>query len=109
MAQSSDYGHSPVTKFKSGNAPNQTPFEGGKPTGIVEIRSFRKQIAGLGCGFWIDRHVFLEVGGIAENLHINEDTEYCICLMAVGRTGSTAPHAGVMVRQHGGDDGQRGI
>lgn len=38
------------------------------------------RMAGLGCGFWVKKRVFVELGGLDESLTCNEDTEFCIRL-----------------------------
>ena len=101
--QDGDYGHSSILKFKGSNSPKDLPsFKGGIGRDLGEIRQFRHQAAGLGCGFWVDRSVFLEVGGIAEDIRINEDTDFSIKLLKLPLKGIKALHPGVMVRQHGG-------
>ena len=101
--QDGDYGHSGILKFRGFNSPNNMPrFKGGIGQNLAGIRPFRHQVAGLGCGFWVDRSVFLKVGGIAEDIRINEDTDFLIKLLKLPLKGIKALHAGVMVRQHGG-------
>ena len=101
--QDGDYGHSSILKFKGFDSPNDMPrFKGGIGQDLGGIRPFRRQAAGLGCGFWVDRSVFLDVGGIADDLRVNEDTDFSIKLLKSALKGLKAPHAGVMVRQHGG-------
>ncbi|MDE0784529.1 MAG: glycosyltransferase [Planktomarina sp.] len=101
--QDGDYGHSSILKFKGFNSPNDMPrFSGGIGQDLEGIRPFPRQAAGLGCGFWVDRSVFLDVGGIAEDIRVNEDTDFSIKLLKSPFKGIKAPHAGVMVRQHGG-------
>lgn len=51
---------------------------------VLTSGPFRKRLSGLGCGFWIDRKVFLRSGGIREELPVNEDTDFCIALLAAG-------------------------
>ena len=101
--QDGNYGHSGILKFRGFNSPNNMPrFKGGIGQDLAGIRPFRHQVAGLGCGFWVDRSVFLKVGGIAEDIRINEDTDFLIKLLKLPLKGIKALHAGVMVRQHGG-------
>lgn len=40
----------------------------------------RQRLAGLGTGFWIERGVFRRLGGLDEELRINEDTDFCLTL-----------------------------
>ncbi len=101
--QDGDYGHSGTLKLRGFNSPNNMPtFNGGIGQDLAGLRPFRHQVAGLGCGFWVDRSVFLDVGGIAEDIRINEDTDFSIKLLKSPLKGLKALHAGVMVRQHEG-------
>ena len=100
--QDADYGHSSVLKFKGSDAPNNIPrFEGGLGQDLADVRQFSNQAAGLGCGFWVDRSVYLDLGGLAEDMRINEDTDFSIKLLKSACKGIKAPHPGVMVRKHG--------
>ncbi len=106
-AQTADYGFSAIETFEDAHMPDALPkFRGGPASTVAEIRPFRRQIAGLGCGFWIDRAAFLKVGGIAEDLRVNEDTDFSIRLMAANLTGLRVSTPGVMIRQHGAVPGQ---
>lgn len=89
-------------------APSIGAYPGGPGKPVVDVRPFRHQIAGLGCGFWIDRAAFLATGGIAEDIRVNEDTEFSIRLLRAGLRGMRAPAPAVMVRQHDGLGGERG-
>ena len=101
--QDADYGHSSTIRFKGFSLPKNMPnFKGGTGQNLADIRPFRRQTAGLGCGFWVDRSIFLDVGGISEDIRINEDTDFSIKLLKLPLKGIKALHAGVMVRQHGG-------
>lgn len=108
LEQKYDYGFAPILTFRGGNTPSPIVYSGGQGQPVMDLRPFRHQIAGLGCGFWIDRHAFLAVGGIAEDIRINEDTEFSIRLLQSGLRGLRAPNPGVMVRQHDGVGGERG-
>ena len=44
----------------------------------------RNRFAGLGCGFWLRRSVFHQVGGISEDLTMNEDTDFSLKMMSRG-------------------------
>lgn len=56
-----------------------------RPDGFPDrTTSFRRRIAGLGTGFWIKRDLFLEVGGLNEALALDEDTDLCCRLLALG-------------------------
>lgn len=105
--QEADYGFSAISTFSGEQAPQLAPFTPGEVRWIDRMNRFRRQIAGLGCGFWIDRPAFLAVGGIAEDLRVNEDTEFSIRLLSAGLHGLRSAEPGVMVRQHGGVSGER--
>ena len=103
--QDRDYGHSSILKFKGFDRPNKIPqFDGGIGQDLVVAHPFANQAVGLGCGFWVKRSVFLDVGGIAEDIRINEDTDFLIKLLKSARKGIRTLNPGVMVRQHGGRD-----
>lgn len=54
------------------------PFE----SGIIPHRAqLRHKIAGLGCGFWILKEVFLEIGGLNAIQKVDEDTDMCCRLL----------------------------
>ena len=56
-------------------------------TGIVKRRvPIRLKIVGLGMGFWITRSLFNSVGGVDDELKIDEDTDLCVRLFAQGAT-----------------------
>ena len=52
----------------------------------VELKTtkFKKKIAGLGFGFWIDRELYETVCGLNEFLSIDEDTDLCCRLISLG-------------------------
>ncbi|MBM5792668.1 MAG: glycosyltransferase [Cyanobacteria bacterium K_DeepCast_0m_m1_088] len=58
----------------------------------------RKRLAGLGCGFWVRRSVFLHLGGLDETISVNEDTDFCLALLAQAFVGVYSPEPGVIVR-----------
>lgn len=108
LEQQSDYGFAPTLGFRGMTAPSIGAFPGGPGKPVVDVRPFRRQIAGLGCGFWIDRAAFLATGGIAEDIRVNEDTEFSIRLLRSGLRGLRAPAPAVMVRKHDGPGGECG-
>lgn len=59
----------------------------------------RKHLGGLGCGFWIERGLFLEAGGLNGRLRVNEDTDLCLRLMGLGHWPWRGTLAGVSVLQ----------
>ncbi|MBT6314564.1 MAG: glycosyltransferase family 2 protein [Alphaproteobacteria bacterium] len=108
LEQQSDNGFAPTLSFRGMTAPSIGAYLGGPGKAVVDVRPFRRQIAGLGCGFWIDRAAFLTVGEIAEDIRVNEDTEFSIRLLRAGLRGLRAPAPAVMVRQHDGLGRERG-
>ncbi len=108
LGQRADYGFSAIATFQGLDTPAMAAFAPGPATPVADVRPFRRQVAGLGCGFWIDRAAFLATGGIAEDIRVNEDTEFSIRLLRAGLAGLRQPAPGVMVRQHGGAAGERG-
>lgn len=109
LQQRADYGFSAVRIFSGMTAPPLSPFSAAGIDPVALIRPFRHQVAGLGCGFWIDREAFQRVGGIAEDIRVNEDTEFSIRLLRAGLSGLRSAAPGVMVRRHGGGPaGERG-
>lgn len=101
LDQKADYGFSAIATFRGLDTPAVPAFAPAQATPVAEVRPFRRQVAGLGCGFWIDRGVFLKLGGIAEDIRVNEDTEFSIRALAAGLRGSYSPEPGVLVRRHG--------
>ncbi len=69
--------------------PDAAPFE------WRQSGTLRKRVTGLGCGFWIRRDLFLEIGGVREHLPVNEDTDFCIALLAAGHAPLVTEAAGV--------------
>src|SRR5690606_7408949 len=69
----------------------------------------RRHLGGLGCGFWIRAAVFRASGGIDAALRVNEDTEFCLRLLAAGHAPFTAAQAGVsLLRATAAAQGQAG-
>lgn len=108
LEQKYDYGFAPTLTFEGVAVPSVGDYPGGVGKPVVDVRPFRHQLAGLGCGFWIDRSAFLATGGIAEDIRVNEDTEFSIRLLRAGLRGLRAPAPAVMVRQHNAVGGERG-
>lgn len=67
----------------------------------AEGLAFRRRLAGLGCGFWILRDNLLALGGIAEDLPVNEDTDLSIRLIAAGFPAWFSADPGVELLHHG--------
>lgn len=108
LQQKFDYGFAPTLSFRGTDVPAIGVYSGGGGNPIVDVRPFRHQIAGLGCGFWIDKEVFQAAGEIAEDIKVNEDTEFSIRLLRAGLRGLRSSAPAVMVRQHDGMEGERG-
>lgn len=100
LDQSGDYGFSAILPFVGTDAPQVTAFAGAIARPVSSLTPFRRRLGGLGCGFWIDREAFLQLGGIAEDIRVNEDTEFSVRLLAAGLRGAYSAEAGVMVRRH---------
>lgn len=98
--QPGDYGYSAIDMFSGTVSPVPTAFPGGAARPVAGLVPFRRRLAGLGCGFWMDRAAFLALGGIAEDLRVNEDTEFSIRALAAGLRGSYSAEPGVLVRKH---------
>lgn len=62
-------------------------------------------LSGLGCGFWIDRRLFLDCGSLNERLRVNEDTEFCVRLLANGHSPFLHTAAGVAIESRDRKDG----
>lgn len=93
------YGFSAIDRFaETDPAPALAPFAPGATSRVADL-SARRQLAGLGCGFWVRRKVFESLGGIDEHLTVNEDTEFCLRLMAAQVSGLRSDAPGVLIRQ----------
>ncbi|WP_245299006.1 glycosyltransferase family 2 protein, partial [Pseudotabrizicola sediminis] len=55
----------------------------------------RQRLVGIGTGFWVERVVFQKLGGLDENLRINEDTDFCLALASDGLMPWYDPEPGV--------------
>jgi glycosyltransferase involved in cell wall biosynthesis len=99
LAKSAQYGFSAIKKFRTPPYQMELFIE----NSAVDVHSlpFRKQLAGLGCGFWITRRHFLALGGLDETLMVNEDTDFSIRVLAENLKGTYQFEPGVMVRLHG--------
>ena len=108
MAQTARYGFCATQTFST--PPSQTPAFQAQQNLLLDTLPFRKQLGGLGCGFWIYRRDFHSVGGINPALRVNEDTDFSIRLLAANLTGNFQTGTGVLIRQHlaAGADGNLG-
>lgn len=98
LAQSARYGFSAIDRFKE--SPQKLTKFTKKAAIDVGSLPFRKSLAGLGCGFWINRQDFLALGGLDETLLVNEDTDFSIRAQAAKLVGIYQPEPGVLVRVH---------
>lgn len=69
--------------------------EGGGDLILKGSGKIKSRIAGLGCGLWVRRSIFEDVGGINEELSINEDTDFCLTLLSNGHAPYYSPNPGV--------------
>jgi len=46
--------------------------------------NLKKKVAGLGMGFWIERQLFQDIGGLNTEMRLDEDTDLCARLAARG-------------------------
>jgi len=58
---------------------------------------FRSKLTGLGVGFWVSKTLFTGVGGISESLMVNEDTDFCLRLLAQGASCHSTNKIGVLI------------
>ena len=94
------FGFSCIHRFTDGQAPDLTQiYRSARGTRIRDL-PFRRQITGLGCGFWIKRTLFQSLGGLSESIAVNEDTDFLIRLLSCGAEGWRADAPGVYVRRH---------
>ncbi|MGR3712686.1 MAG: glycosyltransferase family 2 protein [Shimia sp.] len=101
LTQEADYGFSAIDNFSGDFALDTLQnFPGDLAAPVETVSPFRKQIFGLGCGFWIKRDAFLSIGGISETLKVNEDTDLAIRLLASDFLGVKTAGSGVCVRKH---------
>ncbi|MDR5651584.1 glycosyltransferase [Ruixingdingia sedimenti] len=93
------YGFSAIERF-AGPPPDPVAPYAAAGFALLDDAPFRRRLAGLGCGFWIDRGAFVRTGGIAEDIRVNEDTEFAVRLLSAGMRGVRATAPGVLVRDH---------
>ena len=62
-----------------------------------EVGNPRKRLSGLGMGFFISRSLYLSIGGLDPFLKVNEDTDLCVRLLAVGAKCLACEEPGVVV------------
>ncbi len=64
---------------------------------LLSNRPSTSHLAGLGCGFWIRRELFIALGGLRTDLTVNEDTEFCIRLLTRGIFPHRFSNVGVLI------------
>ncbi len=67
---------------------------------IPAAAPLRKQLCGMGMGFWIRREIALAAGPFATELRLNEDTEFVCRLIRDGRRAWYSAVPGVRVHAH---------
>ncbi len=77
-------------------------FDGVLVLADAEKLSHRKRMGGLGCGFWIRRELFSKIGGLDNDLSVNEDTELCVRLYSNGHVPAISTQPGVSILTHDG-------
>ena len=58
---------------------------------------FRRKLAGLGAGFWVQRDLFMALGGLCVEQTLDEDTDLCCRLLAAGHQPWFDPAPAVIV------------
>jgi len=98
-ARQHDYGFSAFRLIgKTGVATQPRPRFATGP--IPTAAPLRKQLCGMGMGFWIRREVALAAGPFATELLMNEDTDFVCRLIEQGRRAWYSAEPGVDVHQH---------
>lgn len=69
-------------------------WAGGFPSASVP---FRRKMAGLGSGFWIQRELFVNSGGLDVEQILDEDTDLCCRLLAAGHQPWFDPKPAVII------------
>lgn len=87
------------TSLKSANRSKLAKYSAtrGKFIFRQEVGNPRKRLSGLGMGFFISRSLYLSVGGLDPFLKVNEDTDLCVRLLAVGAKCLACAEPGVAV------------
>jgi glycosyltransferase involved in cell wall biosynthesis len=99
-----DYGFSSYRQASDGNTADALPgrirFAHGP---IPKHAPLRKHLCGFGMGFWIHRRIALEMGEIAMDISINEDTDFVCRLINAGKRGWYSAAPGVVLHAHDGN------
>ena len=93
------YGFAAIKRFQDGTQPVAQLTGDVTEVPLADL-SFKKQIGGLGCGFWVKREVFNSIGGINPALRVNEDTDLSLRLLKSGAQGVFSPRLAIYVRDH---------
>ena len=102
------YGFSATRPYKTiKNSGFQDPIDFQGSFEMLNEDNLKSKLFGTGCGFWISRILYTDVGGISEDLVTNEDTDLCIKLHTIG--GKCYKNKQVGVYTHSGEycDGSR--
>lgn len=57
----------------------------------------KSKLAGFGVGFWVSKVLFDTVGGINQNIRVNEDTDFCLRLLGAHASCHTTSSIGALV------------
>ena len=87
------------TPLKSANRSELAKYSATKGKFIFrqEVGNPRKRLSGLGMGFFISKSLYLSIGGLDPFLKVNEDTDLCVRLLAVGAKCLACAEPGVAV------------
>lgn len=103
-AAAADYGFSAYLQAFDGNTADAVPGRIRFAEGPIPARApLRKNLCGFGMGFWIHRHVAIEMGEIAMDISINEDTDFVCRLISAGKRGWYNAVPGVVLHTHAGN------
>lgn len=94
------YGFSAIRRLNDATiVPHMVDFQSSSWKPIADL-PLTKQLAGLGCGFWVRRSVYFDLGGLDESITVNEDTDFCLSLLARSCHGIYSVEPGVIVRTY---------
>ena len=74
--------HISSTDHKVGACNTSTKTFVTSDTIITKSNKLKHALFGAGMGFWIERELFLNLGGFDEELTIDEDTDFCVRIRA---------------------------
>lgn len=70
----------PVFGFSAVLRSGSTSGSGLKTGPMHQGQTLSSRLGGLGMGFWIERSLYIDLGGLDETIRVNEDTEFCLRL-----------------------------